>query len=131
MWDAKLPIEFIMLEARLCAQLLSCVRLFCDPMDCTPPGSSVHGIFQLEYCGVDGHFLIRGIFPTQGLNLHLYVSCIGRQILYHWATWEAHVEARLHFFFQMSSSVVANSQTETYSVKLGYSDIIFSIRLTQ
>ena len=22
------------------------------------------------------------------LNLHLYVSCIGRQVLYHWATWE-------------------------------------------
>ena len=37
MSDAKLPIEFIMLEARLCAQLLSCVRLFYNPMDCTPP----------------------------------------------------------------------------------------------
>ena len=27
-------------------QALSCVCLFCDPMDCSPPGSSVHGIFQ-------------------------------------------------------------------------------------
>ena len=27
-------------------QLLSHVRLFCDPMDCDPPGSSVHGISQ-------------------------------------------------------------------------------------
>ena len=25
---------------------LSRVRLFCDPMDCNPPGSSIHGIFQ-------------------------------------------------------------------------------------
>ena len=25
---------------------LSCVRLFCDPMDCSLPGSSVHGILQ-------------------------------------------------------------------------------------
>ena len=25
---------------------LSRVRLFCDPIDCSPPGSSVHGIFQ-------------------------------------------------------------------------------------
>ena len=25
--------------------LLSCVRL-CDPMDCSPPGSSVHGVLQ-------------------------------------------------------------------------------------
>ena len=29
----------------LCLPVLSCVRL-CDPMDCSPPGFSVHGIFQ-------------------------------------------------------------------------------------
>ena len=28
------------------AELLSCIGLFCDPMDCSPPGSSVHGISQ-------------------------------------------------------------------------------------
>ena len=32
----------------------------CDPMDCSLPGSSVHG--------VGCHFLIQGIFPSQGLN---------------------------------------------------------------
>ena len=32
------------------------------------------------------HFLLQGMFPTQGLNLHLL---LGRWILYHWATWEA------------------------------------------
>ena len=26
--------------------MLSCVQLFCSPMDCSPQGSSVHGIFQ-------------------------------------------------------------------------------------
>ena len=57
-----------MLEARLWAQLLSCVRLFCDPMDCSPPGSSVHGIFQLEYCGADGHFLNLGDLPNPGIE---------------------------------------------------------------
>ena len=30
-----------------------------------------------------------GIFLTQGLNLCLCVSCIGRQIIYHWASWES------------------------------------------
>ena len=30
------------------------------------------------------HFLLKGIFPTQGLNLRLLLSCIGRWILYHW-----------------------------------------------
>ena len=29
--------------------LLSRVQLFCDPMDCSPPDSSVHGISQAEY----------------------------------------------------------------------------------
>ena len=29
-------------------QLLNFVRVFCDPMDCSPPGSSVHGIFQVR-----------------------------------------------------------------------------------
>ena len=33
--------------------------------------------------GVGCHFLLQGIFPTQGSNPHLLVSCIGRQVLYH------------------------------------------------
>ena len=53
----------------------------CDPMDCSLPGSSVHGIFQ--NIGVGCHALLQGIFPTQGSNPHLCVSCIGRWILYH------------------------------------------------
>ena len=36
--------------------------------------------------GVGCHFLLQGIFPTQGLNLHL-LHC--RWILYHWATRDA------------------------------------------
>ena len=43
----------------------SCLTL-CDPMDCSPSGSSVHGISQariLEYVAI--------IFPNQGLNPHL------------------------------------------------------------
>ena len=34
------------------------------------------------------HFLLQGIFPTQGLNLYLL---LGRWILYHWASWEASI----------------------------------------
>ena len=37
-------------------------------MGCSPPGSFVHGILQ---AGVGYHFLLQGIFPTQGLNLGL------------------------------------------------------------
>ena len=53
----------------------SCLIL-CDPMDCSLPGSSVHGIF---------HFLLQEIFPTQGSNPGLpYCG----QRLYIWATRE-------------------------------------------
>ena len=43
----------------------------CDPMDCSLPGSSVHGILQKRILGMGCHFLPQGIFPTQGSNLHL------------------------------------------------------------
>jgi len=37
-------------------------------MDCSPPGSSVHGDFPGKNTGVSCHALLKGIFPTQGLN---------------------------------------------------------------
>ena len=54
-----------------------CLTL-CDPMDCSPPGSSVHELLQARIL-VDRHSLHQGIFLTQGLNLGLW-HC--RQILY-------------------------------------------------
>ena len=39
-------------------------------MDCSPPGSSVHGMLQ-KNTGVGCHFLLQGIFPTQGWKLHI------------------------------------------------------------
>ena len=38
------------------------------PVDYSPPGSSFHGIFQAKNTGVGCHFLLQGIFLTQGLN---------------------------------------------------------------
>ena len=49
----------------------SCVPL-CNPMDCSPPGSSVHGIFQAgRNTEVGCHFLLQGIFLTQVYNRFL------------------------------------------------------------
>ena len=58
----------------------SCLTL-CDPMDSSSPGSSVHWDSPAKSTG-GGCSLLQGIFPTQGLNLHLFVSCIGKHILY-------------------------------------------------
>ena len=57
----------------------SCPTL-CDPMDCSPPGSSVHGDSPGRNTGMGCHVLLWRIFPTQGSNPGL-LHC--RQILYH------------------------------------------------
>ena len=69
----------------LVAQL--CLTL-CNPMDCSLPGSSVHGISQariLEWVAISSS---RG---DSWLRDPTHISCIGRRILYHWATREAQV----------------------------------------
>ena len=45
----------------------SCPTL-CDPMDCSQPGSSLHGIFPSKNTEVGCYFLLQGIFLTQGSN---------------------------------------------------------------
>ena len=44
-----------------------CLTL-CNPLDCSPAGSSVHGDFLGKNTRVGCHVLLQGIFPTQGLN---------------------------------------------------------------
>ena len=61
---------------RLTAQ--SCPTL-CNPMDCSLPGSSVHGDSPGKNTGLGCHALLQGIFPTQGSSLGLPH---GRQIVY-------------------------------------------------
>ena len=63
-----------------CAHAQSCLTL-CNPLDYSPPGSFVHGIFSGKNNGVDCHFLLQEIFPTQRSNPRLL------SLLYPWATW--------------------------------------------
>ena len=58
---------------------LSRVRLFATPWTVALQAPLSMG-FSRQYTGVDCHFLLQGIFPTQGLNLGLS-HC--RQTLYH------------------------------------------------
>ena len=57
-------------------------------MDCSPPGSSVHGIFQariLEWVAIS--FSRGSSWPRDWAHVS-FVFCIGRRILYTGATWE-------------------------------------------
>ena len=66
---------------RLCLVAQLCPT-FCDPMDYSPPSSSVHVILQariLEWVAMPSS---RGTVPTKGLKLHLQSLLHCRQILY-------------------------------------------------
>ena len=55
----------------VCAKSLQSCPTLCDPMDCSPPGSSVHGVSLGKNIGAGCHALLQGIFPTQGSNSSL------------------------------------------------------------
>ena len=57
----------ILNSAGMCLLAQSCPTL-CDPVDCSPPGSSVHGNSPDKNARVDCHALLQGIFATLGLN---------------------------------------------------------------
>ena len=67
--------------------LLSHVQL-CDPINCSPPGSSVHGDSPGKNTGVACRFFLQGIFPTQGSNPGLLWLLHSRWFLYPWTTGE-------------------------------------------
>ena len=51
----------------LCLVTQSCLTL-CNPVDCSPPGSSVQRDSSDKNTGVGCHALLQGIFPAQGWN---------------------------------------------------------------
>ena len=66
--------------------LLLLFSLGCDPMDYSPTGSSVHGFSQARIMERLVISISRG--PSWPRDW-THVSCVGRQVLYHWATRKA------------------------------------------
>ena len=78
----EIPLSPVMWPSRmsvLCLVAQSCPTL-CNPMDYSPPGSSVHRDSPGKNAGVGCHALLQGIFSTLGSNPGL-LHC--SQILYH------------------------------------------------
>ena len=91
-----------------CLVTKSCLTLL-KAMDCSPPGSSVHGISQariLEWFAIS--FSRGSSWPRDWTH----VSCISRRILYHWATREALVRLKPYLtsscFSKQWSKLVVN-----------------------
>ena len=87
-----------------CLICQSCPTL-CNPMDCSPPSSSVHGISQariLEWVAISSSG------GSSQPRDWIYIFCISRQILYSWATREAQWKHSVTSV-QFSHSVVSDS----------------------
>ena len=79
--SSQAPLE----QIRVLKSLQLCLTL-CDPIDCSPPGSSVHGILQariLEWVVIPSS---RGSSRARDWTLGLLHLRLCRWIRYHWAT---------------------------------------------
>ena len=74
---------------RVCVCPQFCLTM-CNPMDYSPLGSSVYGIFRtriLEWVAIS---YSRGSCRPRDWTHISCISCVGRWVIYHWgATWEA------------------------------------------
>ena len=73
----------------LCCAVLCLVAqspLTLNPMDCSLPGSSVHGYSPGKNTGVGCHVFLQGIFPTQGWNPYLLALQVDSSPLSHWVS---------------------------------------------
>ena len=84
LWTLLAAAQRVVIQGWGCAVTQSCLTL-CDPVDCSPPGSSVQDSPGKD-TGVGFHVLLQRIFPTQGLNPPLLCLLHCRQILYLWVT---------------------------------------------
>ena len=70
----------LIVSKRMCNKVTQSCPTLRDPMDCSPPGSSVHRDSPGKNTRVGCHAFLQGIFPTQGSNPGL-LCC--RRILFH------------------------------------------------
>ena len=86
----------------LCAVLRLVVQSFltlCDPMDCSPPGSSVHGDSPGKNTGVGGHVFLQGNLPNPGTEprssmLQVILYCLNHQGSPRMLEWAAYLFSR-------------------------------------
>ena len=71
----------------LCICVLNHVQLFATPWTVAQQAPLSMGSSR-QNTGEACHFLLQRIFLTQVSNYVSFISCVGRLILYHWATWE-------------------------------------------
>ena len=71
----------------MCFVAQSCLTL-CDLLDCSPPGSSIHGISQVKILGQLAISFSRGSSWPRDQICVSFTTCIGRQVFPPSTTWE-------------------------------------------
>ena len=82
---SELP-QYLLLFACMCAQSLQSSLTLWDPVDCSPPGSSVLQARILERVAMPS--FSRGSFLPRDQTWVFCMSCIAGRFFTHWATWE-------------------------------------------
>ena len=72
------------------AQSLESCPTICNPTDCSPPGSFVHGIFQAKILECVAISFSRGSCQPR---VRIFISYIGKWTLNHWVTQEVQLQA--------------------------------------
>ena len=65
------------------AKLLQLCPTLCGPVDCILPGSSVHGVILARVLDWFAVCFFRGLSQPRDQVCVSYISCTGRQVLYH------------------------------------------------
>ena len=81
---SKQEIKWLNIGACMYSKSLQLCSAFCNPTDCSPTGFSVYRILQEKYWSVLLYPLARDA-PHLGIKPEAsFISCIGRNVLYHY-----------------------------------------------
>ena len=101
------------------ARTQSCLTL-CDPMDYSPPGSSVHGIFQARIMEWVAIFYFRGSSQLRIETMSPVSPALAGEFFTNCATWDA----------PQSSLLLINSRNSTPLLSLPYIVLLFNFLWT-
>ena len=112
------PTVVLSLVAKVCPTL-------CDPMEWSPSGSYVHGIFQARTLERAAISYSRGSSWPRNQTHVSCISCAGRQILYHCPSWEARVVLCKWLIFgqNMGVRVITCIHSKTHSLFQGQKEV--------
>ena len=104
----------------ICAKLLQLCLTLCDLTDCSPPGSSVHGILQARILGWVAVFFSRGSSQPRDRTCVSESAALEGKFFTTSATWEAHGVAKSWTWQHKHTHTHTHTHTHRSAVALLY-----------